>query len=64
EVSRLDEVSDSKPLSIQVIDNAVIPLHKSAPKRLLIIIISIILSLVFASLYYIFMNYSKYSNKN
>ncbi len=64
EVSRLDEVSDSKPVSIQVIDNAVIPLHKSAPKRFLIIIITIILSLVIVSLYYIFINYSKYSNKN
>jgi uncharacterized protein involved in exopolysaccharide biosynthesis len=50
ELARIDEFSDQNPVYVQVIDIAQPPIHKSAPKRLRIILLNIVLGLLLGAL--------------
>ena len=54
--AQLDALSEVQPMAIQVIDSAQVPLHKSKPKRLLIILASLLFGFITSSLYYIIRN--------
>lgn len=56
ETSRIEGFSELAPTAIQVIDPALVPLHKSKPKRLLVVIIGFILGVVLSSIYIIIRN--------
>jgi len=59
EANRLDSVSELIPIGIQVVDPAVVPLYKSAPKRLNIILKGLMLGLIASSVYFILRNRKK-----
>ena len=59
EANRLDSVSELTPVGIQVVDPAVVPLYKSAPKRLNIILKGLMLGLIASSVYFILRNRKK-----
>ena len=51
EAAKIDTMSELVPTVIQVIDPALLPLHKSKPKRLLIIIDGFILGVILSAIY-------------
>lgn len=51
EAARLDALSEMAPTAIQIIDPAQVPLHKSKPKRLKLIIIGFSLGLTLSTIY-------------
>ena len=59
EANRLDSVSELTPVGIQVVDPAVIPLYKSKPKRLFVIVGGFMLGLIISSGYFIIRNRKK-----
>lgn len=59
EANRLDALSEMIPVGIQVVDPAVIPLHKSRPKRLLITVGGLLMGLFGSSIYFIIRNRKK-----
>ena len=59
EANKLDKLSEMDPTSIQVIDPAQVPLHKSAPKRLKIIWATIVFTGLF-SVFFIIIRKRKY----
>jgi tyrosine-protein kinase Etk/Wzc len=59
EANRLDSVSELTPVGIQVVDPAVIPLYKSKPKRLNILVGGFMLGLIANSVYFILRNRKK-----
>lgn len=58
--SQLDAQSEMVPLAIQVVDPAQVPLYKSKPKRLFVIIMGMIFGLLLSSLYFILYNHKKF----
>ncbi|MBX9867366.1 MAG: hypothetical protein K2Y14_10660 [Burkholderiales bacterium] len=56
EANRLDSVSELTPVGIQVVDPAVIPLYKSKPKRLKVVVGGLMLGLIASSVYFILGN--------
>lgn len=46
EISNIDRLSELNPTSIQVIDYAQVPLHKTSPKRLKIILLAVIIGFI------------------
>ena len=56
EANRLDSVSELTPVGIQVVDPAVVPLYKSKPKRLNILVGGFMLGLIASSVYFILRN--------
>jgi len=59
EANRLDSVSELTPVGIQVVDPAVIPLYKSKPKRLKVVVGGLMLGLIASSVYFILRNRKK-----
>lgn len=59
EAMRLDMLSELTPVGIQVVDPAIVPLYKSKPKRLKIILGTALLTVVLAGVYYIIQNRKK-----
>ncbi len=59
QANRLDALSEMIPTAIQVADPAQVPLHKSRPKRLKVILGAILLSGLFSSVYFIIRNRKK-----
>lgn len=57
--SQLDAQSELVPLAIQVIDEAQVPLYKSKPKRLTVVLGNFILSLIVMCIYFIICNRRK-----
>lgn len=56
EAARLDALSEMAPTAIQIIDPAQVPLHKSKPKRAIIIFISILIGASLGIFYYLVKN--------
>lgn len=56
EANRLDSVSELTPVGIQVVDPAVVPLYKSKPKRLNILVGGFMFGLIASSVYFILRN--------
>lgn len=54
--AKIDALGQTVPVEIQVIDYAPLPIHKSKPKRLLIIAISMVLGAFLSSIYIILKN--------
>ncbi len=54
--AQLDAQSEIMPLAIQVVDPAQVPLYKSKPKRLKIVLGSMLLGLIASSIYFIIRN--------
>ena len=59
EANRLDSVSELTPVGIQVVDPAVVPLYKSKPKRLNILVGGFMFGLIASSVYFILRNRKK-----
>ena len=59
EANRLDSVSELTPVGIQVVDPAVVPLYKSKPKRLKVVVGGLMLGLIASSVYFILRNRKK-----
>lgn len=59
EANRLDSVSELTPVGIQVVDPAVVPLYKSKPKRLKVVVGGFMLGLMASSVYFILRNRKK-----
>lgn len=59
EANRLDLLSELAPIGIQVVDPAEIPLYKSKPKRLFVIVGGFMLGLIASSVYFIIRNRKK-----
>lgn len=59
EANRLDLLSELAPIGIQVVDPAEIPLYKSKPKRLFVIVGGFMLGLIISSGYFIIRNRKK-----
>ena len=59
EAMRLDVLSELTPVGIQVVDPAIVPLYKSKPKRLKIILGTALLTVCLAGVYYIIRNRKK-----
>ncbi|MCX8515087.1 MAG: Wzz/FepE/Etk N-terminal domain-containing protein [Burkholderiales bacterium] len=57
--AQLNMFIEQDPLTVQVIDPAQTPLHKSKPKRLLIILLTFIISVILISFYVLVKNKSK-----
>lgn len=53
QANRLDALSEMIPTAVQVVDPAVVPLHKSKPKRLKIILGALVFGSLFSSVYFI-----------
>jgi tyrosine-protein kinase Etk/Wzc len=60
ENSKIEGYSQMVPTAIEVVDPALVPLHKSKPRRLKIILISVLLGIFFSSLYYLIRNRKKF----
>lgn len=56
EANKLDALSEMAPVGIQVVDPAQVPIYKSAPKRLKIVVVGFMLGLLVSSIYFILMN--------
>lgn len=59
EAHRLDLLSELVPVGIQVIDPAQVPLHKSKPKRLKIVVGGFLIGLLVSCLFFIIQNRKK-----
>lgn len=59
EANRLDALSELVPVGIQVVDPAVIPLYRSKPKRLFVVVGGLMLGLIASSIYFIIFNRKK-----
>lgn len=59
EANRLDLLSELAPVGIQVVDPAQVPLYKSKPKRLFVIVGGFMLGLIASSIYFIVGNRKK-----
>lgn len=56
EANKLDALSEMAPIGIQVIDPAQVPIYKSAPKRLKIVVGGFMLGLFASSIFFILIN--------
>lgn len=56
EAAKIDALSEMAPTAIQIIDPAQVPLHKSKPKRAIIIFISILIGASLGIFYYLVKN--------
>lgn len=59
EATRLDLLSELTPIGIQVVDPALVPLYKSKPKRLKIVLGTLLLTLFVSSGYFLIRNRKK-----
>ena len=59
QANRLDALSEMIPTAVQIVDPATVPLHKSKPKRLKIVLSAVVLGLLSSSLYFIIRNRKK-----
>lgn len=59
QANRLDALSEMIPTAVQVVDPAAVPLHKSKPKRLKIVLVAIVLGALLSSVYFIIRNRKK-----
>lgn len=59
QANRLDALSEMIPTAIQVVDPAAVPLHKSKPKRLKIVLVAIVLGALLSSIFIIIRNRKK-----
>lgn len=56
QASRLDTLSEIAPTGVQIIDPAQIPLYKSKPRRLNVLVGGFVLGLIASSIYFIILN--------
>ncbi|TXH57597.1 MAG: hypothetical protein E6Q89_04220 [Bacteroidia bacterium] len=56
ELRKIDQVSERIPAAIQVIDTAQVPIHKSHPRRLLIVVSTTFLGLLLSFIYLLIIN--------
>lgn len=59
EAAKIDALSEMAPTAIQIIDPAQIPLHKSKPQRLKILLGAFVVGLLFSSIFFIIKNRKK-----
>lgn len=59
QANRLDALSEMIPTAVQVVDSAAVPLHKSKPKRLKIVLGAVIFGLLSSNIYFIIRNRKK-----
>lgn len=59
QANRLDALSEMIPTAVQIVDPATVPLHKSKPKRLKIILGALVLGALLSSVYFIVRNRKK-----
>lgn len=56
EAAKIDTLSEIVPTSIQVVDPAVLPLHKSKPKRLRVVLLWFLVGVFLSVIYHVFKN--------
>mgnify|MGYP000638501127 CR=1 FL=1 len=59
EAAKIDALSEMAPTAIQIIDPAQIPLHKSKPNRLKILLVAFVIGLLFSCFFFIVKNSKK-----
>jgi uncharacterized protein involved in exopolysaccharide biosynthesis len=59
QANRLDALSEMIPTAVQIVDPANVPLHKSKPKRLKIILGAFVLGALLSCVYFIVFNRKK-----
>ena len=63
EAMRLDILSELTPVGIQVVDPAIVPMYKSRPKRLKIVLLGFMIGIFSSTIYYLLRNRKQFLNR-